>query len=107
MAGKRSSVVSTTMVPDPVGAVERVLANKARYECACCGGPTVPVLEWHPPTAEQPGYYLCHHCAQKCKAEARPGAIPRFEHVVRAPINWAEVNRRWSADLGFKKLTAG
>ena len=93
----------STVIAKPAPRVVH-LATSAGNRCACCGGPTLPVLEWHPPEGTQPGYYLCHHCAQRCRAKVSKQSGLRFEHKPHPRRNWQKADRQWAADLGFKRL---
>jgi len=96
-------MVSSVLIPNPAEGVESLIAATKRYRCACCRGPALPVLEWRLPRGKQPGYYLCHRCAQFCKVMEKKGAL-QFEHVKALRLDWDMVDSKWAVDLGFKRL---
>jgi hypothetical protein len=83
----------SSVIAKPAGAVDDMLRSNARGRCACCGGPTLPVLEW------RGTYALCNRCARFC--ESKGG---KFTHAIPARIDWDAADRRWAIDLGFKQL---
>ncbi|HLF27809.1 MAG TPA: hypothetical protein VJG32_15855 [Anaerolineae bacterium] len=85
---KKSSVIA-----QPAEAVNQRLITAARERCACCGGPTLPVLE------SRAGVALCNRCARFC--ESKGG---KYTHALPARIDWPSADRIWAVDLGFKKL---
>ncbi|MFQ6059492.1 MAG: hypothetical protein ACE5MB_11510, partial [Anaerolineae bacterium] len=94
-------MVRSTVIPKPDESLQQLIISTRQYRCACCGGPTLPVLEWHPPQDERPGYYLCSRCARFCHADEE---AMRFEHAPRLRFDWERADQRWAVDLGFKKL---
>ncbi|HEY4689028.1 MAG TPA: hypothetical protein VIK33_06930 [Anaerolineae bacterium] len=86
-------MTTSTVIASPARAVDEMLRSSARGRCACCGGPTLPVLEWRGDHA------LCNRCARHC--EAKGG---KHSHVIPARLDWAAADRAWAVDLGFKKL---
>lgn len=95
----------STVIPKPDPSVVHLITSARSYRCACCSGPTLPVLEWHPPEDTRPGYYLCHHCAQGCQTKVSKRSGLRFEHKPYLGIRWEQADRQWATDLGFKRLT--
>jgi hypothetical protein len=86
-------VVASTVIASPASAVDKLLSASRRDRCACCGGPTLPVIERHGDIS------LCNRCARFC--ESKGG---KFTHVIPARIDRESADRIWAADLGFKKL---
>lgn len=86
-------VTSSTVIARPAGAVAEMLHSKARGRCACCGGPTLPVLEW------RGAFALCNRCARFCESKGEA-----FTHAVPPRIDWKAADRAWAIDLGFKVL---
>ena len=95
----------STVIPKPDPNVVHLITSASSHRCACCGGPALPVLEWHPPEEAWPGYYLCHHCAQGCRREVSERSGPRFEHKPYSGLDWEQADQQWATDLGFKRLT--
>lgn len=93
LPAKEVDVAATSVIANPAGALDAMLRSSARDRCACCGGPTLPVLERRGEIA------LCNRCTRFCKFEG--GA---YTHVIPARIDWAAADRVWAIDLGFKKL---
>jgi len=85
-------MVKSSVVTHPAAQVERLMPAGGE-RCACCGGPTLPVLEWRGEFA------LCNRCSRFCKSKGG-----KFAHVVPARIDGTAAHRAWSVDLGFKTL---
>ena len=85
-------MVASTVIAQPSDQLERVRST-GRDRCACCGGPTLPVLEWRGDHA------VCYRCARFCEAKGR-----QYKHVSPARIDRAAADRVWAIDLGFKQL---
>lgn len=100
-------MVRSTVIPRPDKRVLDLTVSARQYRCACCGGPALPILEWHEPRGEWPGYYLCHTCAQFCQVEEQKKGRLRFRHTPRPRLDWQKADLRWAVDLGFKKLSVG
>jgi len=83
----------STVITNPAIDLDRLIGGGKRNRCACCGGPTLPVLD------RRGDIMLCSRCAQFCTAK---GGI--FTHVIPARIDRDSAERIWSVDLGFKKL---
>jgi len=96
-------MVRPTVIPKAPQDLEEFILYNCQGRCVCCGQPALPVLEWHSPRGEWPGYYLCHRCAQFCKVE-EAAEMPRCHHREKPAFNWTKTDARWAADLGFKKL---
>ena len=88
-------MTTSTVIPSPAEEIERLLKLTVRDRCACCGGPTLPVLERRGPIA------LCNRCARFCEVK---GGV--YTHAIPGRVDRAAAERIWSADLGFKKLGA-
>lgn len=86
-------MAKSTVIPSPSSQLDRLLAASVRDRCACCGGPTLPVLE------RRGDVMLCNRCARFC--EVKSG---KYTHVIPSRIDRAVAERVWSIDLGFKKL---
>ena len=86
-------MVASSVIARPSDAVDRLLKLAVRDRCACCGGPTLPVIEW------RGEYALCTRCARGC--ESKRGV---FTHKIPARIDWERADRVWAVNLGFKKL---
>jgi len=84
---------SSSVIANPAGVLGEMLRASARERCACCGGPTLPVLE------RRGDVMLCNRCARFC--ESKGGA---YTHVIPARIDRESVDRIWALDLGFKQL---
>jgi len=84
---------TSTVIAKPAAAVETMLRSSARGRCACCGGPTLPVIEW------RGKYALCNRCGRFCESKAGV-----WHHAVPARIDWTKADRVWAVDLGFKRL---
>ncbi len=83
----------SSVIANPASALDEALRSSVRDRCACCGGPTLPVLERRGAIA------LCNRCVRFC--EVKGGA---YNHVIPARIDWAAGDRAWAVDLGFKIL---
>lgn len=86
-------MATSSVIARPAGAVDEMLHRMPGDRCACCGGPTLPVIEWRGEFA------VCHRCARWCESTAG-----KFTHRIRARIDRESVDRIWAIDLGFKKL---
>lgn len=95
------------IISRPDSSVEELIASGRRNRCACCGGPVVPVIEYRGPQDERRGYYLCHNCKMTCEVGETETGERRFTHRTRPRLDWERADRRWAADLGFKRLDAG
>jgi len=83
----------STVITNPVPDLDRLIGGGKRNRCACCGGPTLPVLD------VRGDLMLCSRCARFCTAKG-----DSFTHVIPARIDRGRAERIWSIDLGFKKL---
>ena len=86
-------MITQSVIAQPAGAVDQMLHRMSRDRCACCGGPTLPVIEWRGTWA------LCNRCALRCEF-----ADGRYTHTLPSRIDREAVDRIWAIDLGFKKL---
>ena len=86
-------MTTSSVIANPASTLDEMLQSSARDRCACCGGPTLPVLEWRGAIA------LCNRCARFC--ESKGG---KYTHNIPARIDWESADRMWAVDLGFKKL---
>jgi len=94
------------IVSRPDSSVEELIGSGRRNRCACCGGPVVPVIEYHGPQDERRGYYLCNNCLMICERSQTRKGERRFKHHIRPRLDWDLADRRWAVDLGFKRLDA-
>jgi hypothetical protein len=95
---------ASTVIPKPDNSVEDLIAAGRRNRCACCAGPVVPILEYSGPQDERQGYYLCNNCKMTCEVKETKAGKRRFTHQARERLDWDQADRRWAADLGFKRL---
>lgn len=86
-------MAASSVIAKPASEVDSMLGKIGRSRCACCGGPTLPVIEW------RGRFALCNRCARWC--ESKGG---EFTHVIPARLDWATADRVWATDLGFKRL---
>lgn len=96
-------MVRSTVIPNPEASVDRLIGGPERYRCVCCGGPTLPIMDWRLPGGKLPGYYICHHCVQHCKTQTK-GSQTTYEHIPHRKLPWEAIDSCWAVDLRFKKL---
>ena len=85
----------STVTTNPATDLDRLIGGGKRNRCACCGGPTLTVLD------VRGDIMLCSRCARFCTVKGGS-----FTHVSPARIDRGRAERIWSVDLGFKKLGA-
>jgi hypothetical protein len=93
----------STVLSRPDASVEALIAAGRRNRCACCGGPVVPIIDYSGPQDERQGYYRCTTCRLTCQMSESNGER-QFTHQTRPRLDWDQADRRWAADLGFKRL---